>query len=58
MVQFIYIDPTSKEKSHIRFLEFNDEKETAGWPKDHKWCGCPDCGECKCSKCNPMIPIP
>lgn len=21
------------------------------YPDDHIWCGCPDCGECSCSKC-------
>lgn len=22
------------------------------WPEDHIWCGCPDCGECLCERCN------
>lgn len=21
------------------------------YPKDHIWCGCPECGECECSRC-------
>lgn len=24
------------------------------YPKDHIWCGCPECGECKCSRCGAL----
>jgi hypothetical protein len=27
-------------------------KGTYSWPDQHKWCGCPECGECECSYCN------
>lgn len=24
------------------------------YPKDHIWCGCPKCGECKCNRCGAL----
>lgn len=44
--KFTYVDPdTGQLKPH-------------DFPEDHNWCGCADCGDCECAKCNPMIPLP
>ncbi len=55
---FIYIDPNTGEKKPVRFLEFSPFTIIEDIPKEYKVCGCPECGDCDCEKCNPRIPMP
>lgn len=38
--------------------EIKNYKKTceSHWPSNHNWCGCPECSECECARCQSENP--